>query len=173
MYAEAFLKTLKPPQLVEIYNALSKGKIIKKFIDRPTAESKVLALLPPANGAMGDTRERLLKLLSASDVHLAFTEEQVNSQRAIEIEQTRHREREAAVKPPAPPPVSVSSGAPRPRREAQPAPAQINLRCPDCGYFAKTTVVMMAKARLVCPVSLSHGKLLTPAEREEKRGPKK
>lgn len=44
----------------------------------------------------------------------------------------------------------------------------LNLRCPACGYYAKTTPEWMSKGRLKCPVD---GKdLLTKIERGETRG---
>lgn len=63
--------------------------------------------------------------------------------------------------------------APRPEGEApakQNTPPHLNLRCPSCGYYAKSTPDMLAIARLACPVNSKHGILLTKEERGENRG---
>jgi len=58
----------------------------------------------------------------------------------------------------------VSSGD----KKKQKVIPHLNLRCPDCGYYAKTTPEWMSKGRLKCPVD---GKdLLTKIERGETRG---
>lgn len=52
----------------------------------------------------------------------------------------------------------------------QNTPPHLNLRCPSCGFYAKTTPEWLAKGRLQCPMNKAHGALLTAEERNEKRG---
>lgn len=46
---------------------------------------------------------------------------------------------------------------------------QVNLRCPRCAYYAKTTRGMLRRARLKCPLHPAEV-LETPSERNEQRG---
>jgi len=66
------------------------------------------------------------------------------------------------ITPPLPqPPSQVTS-----RNEA--VNPHVNLRCPTCGYYAKTTKEWLAVKRLCCPID--GAELLTAGERGEKRG---
>jgi hypothetical protein len=59
----------------------------------------------------------------------------------------------------------LNSGIRAPWKRIQPSAPQVNLRCPDCGYYAKTTLEFLAMGRLVCP--LDELQLLTKQERKE------
>ena len=68
-------------------------------------------------------------------------------------------------------PAAAKRAAPRadgeePRK--QNTPPHLNLRCPKCGYYVKSTPAMLEIARVKCPVDGQ--KLLTKEERGEHRG---
>lgn len=52
-----------------------------------------------------------------------------------------------------------------PWKRIQPSTPHVNLRCPECGYYAKTTKDMLDIGRLECPIDGEE--LLTRQERKE------
>jgi hypothetical protein len=100
---------------------------------------------------------RMIKIIGGSPDYLAFYQMNATKLKAEAIELPTIEE------PPPPPP------AVRPAAAADMSP-HLNLRCPHCGYYVKSTAAMLSRARLTCPVDLQHGLLLTAAERGEKRG---
>jgi hypothetical protein len=168
-----FVTGLKTSQLVALYN-LTTDKKIKKFADRKTAEKRILSLLAP-NGQEEEYRAFRAKYGKASievaDAELpdlfpvpvpvivptdAQSDKAVAAVNAETEAMKKKRGRKAAPR--------VDGSAPA----KQNTPPHLNLRCPVCAYYAKTTPAMLKLARLACP--LGHGKLLTAEERGEKRG---
>lgn len=67
-------------------------------------------------------------------------------------------------------PAPAKKDAPASTSKKQNTPPHLNLRCPVCKYYAKTTPACLKLARLRCPVDVAHGILKTAEERGEKRG---
>lgn len=79
---EQFTKSLKTSQLVDVHNGIC-IKPVKKFVDRATAEARVIAAITEnVDNKAGASREDILKLLQRSEVRLILQPEQVAIQTA-------------------------------------------------------------------------------------------
>lgn len=155
---KSFVAGLKTAQVITLYNlSVETGKAVKKFADRKTAEGRMLKALAP-NGQEDEYRAFVEK--HGADAKSAGIELPVLEAPKPEAneEAPKKRGRKAAPR--------QDGDAPR----KQNTPPHLNLRCPTCQYYAKSTPAMLKIARLICPVDPKHGKLLTAEERGEKRG---
>ena len=179
-----FVKSLNSKQLVGIYNlAAPEDKQIKKFVDRPTAEARVIKVVggSPDYITFHQKYSQLVKPLgielpeieAPKPAPMEDTPEMAKAKKILEQDRKRRDAGANAVEPAAAP------AAPKPARKSAPStgeakkqntPPHLNVRCASCGYYAKTTPAMMKIARLKCPVDAKHGNLLTAEERGEKRG---
>lgn len=190
----AFVKTLKTGHIVSLYNAANPAKPVTKFSDRTTAEKRLAAIL--AKGELDVSKYTDLLGLpatavitdKASDKAIKALEAEPKPKPKAEAEPPLRRQKlmadikaVLAVKPvvvdstpQAKAPISkpaITKPTPVPAApKAQNTPPHLNLRCPVCAYYAKSTPAMLKLARLVCPVDRKHGILMTAEERGEKRG---
>lgn len=155
-----FIKGLKTQLLVSLYNMAQNPETwkgtgkpsaeVKKFADRATAEKRLLRLMTvwdDAETAFGGYNE--------------FYADFAHNAKKIGIDLPTP---EDEVKPAKESKAKATPGG------KQATPPHFNLRCPSCGYYAKTTMDFLNKGRLVCPVNPKHGVLKTAEERGEKRG---
>lgn len=182
---ETIIKASKTSMLVAFYNKFAE-KPVTKFADRKTAEGRLLQLAVNKNmtaesfvGAMGEFADQseinaLVALLPKKEekkvVEIAkpVVAKAIAAKPAHEVITDNASDKAvAAINKPA---KKESSETPDGEPRKQNTPPHLNLRCPVCGYYAKTTPACLAKARLTCPVDAKHGHLLTAEERNEKRG---
>ncbi len=155
-----FVKGLKTALLVALYNLAQdpetwkgNGKpsaTVKKFTDRATAEKRLIKLMTGWDDAAN-------AFAGYNEFYADFA----------------HKAKKLSIDLPTPEedkPEAKKGKMPRKTDGQSKTPPHLNLRCPSCGYYAKTIPTMLAKARLICPVDPKHGKLLTADERGEKRG---
>ncbi len=194
------LKHLKTSQLMAIVNlSLPEGaKQVTKFATRGAGEKRVLGiltgdLLKRALAARVINSEEHRAIGGALlDYRSGFSEPELGAPKGITVNASKEVVTPiastaglATLVEKAPAPVAaVPATKPAVKKADKPAKVakspkepkvqkkypHLNLRCPVCKYYAKTTVEMAKKARLVCPVDAKHGKLLTAEERGEKRG---
>lgn len=147
MTVNRFLGALKTSQLIALYNYANPTKMVNKFPDHAAAVKRV-ALLVDSN------EYKALYDKFAKRVHgVVFPAPE--DMTLVEEEPPKHI--------PLPPKIPKE-------KKKQIVKPHINLRCPKCNYYVKTTEDMLAIARPRCPVDITHGLLLTAVERGEKRG---
>ncbi len=164
--------TLKSSDQVAFYNALT-GSHIKKFETRAKAEERLSRAIKTADPVV---LGKALATIGAPAPAPAKVESQptpsIDTKPAHEVITDALADKVLAAVQSAP--VSRPKGKIKKDKEPR-APkvkevhTHLNLRCTVCGYYAKTTTTWLAKGRLACPIT-GHGNLLTPEEREEKRG---
>lgn len=168
MNITTFIKEQNTKTLVDIFN-LTQPTPIKKFSDRAAAE------------------KRMTKLMAGNPDYITFYKQFAGKLKADHItippiEMPKPAPEPAAAAPVKTKPAPVNKLAKEESTQAdqregrtpkkQKLTPHLNLRCPSCGYYAKSTPAMLSKARLTCPVDPKHGKLLTAEERGETRGPR-
>lgn len=169
---KSLIKSLTTVQIVGLYNLANPKAQIQKFSDRATAEKRILAVAGKWGEAknQSDGYEMFFGDLATDTVKLGFelpapddsTPELGEKPAAAKtfgvVEGGKGKGTRPAASSPKPPAVAKDG----------PAPPHLNLRCPVCNYYAKTTPDMMAVGRLLCPVS-GHGILQTKEERVNAR----
>jgi hypothetical protein len=195
----SFVKGLKTPDILALYNLANYPETpVKRFATRMAAEARLVRVmavdpayfykrlaapaaklnihLPVPEGATPrkPAAPAVVPVSKRPAIDVITDAADKKALQAIEAEG-----RPAAPKPAAPAvrahALAKEESAQADAREGKAKKKQItsphlNLRCPECGYYAKSTMVYLAIARLACPVSPKHGPLLTADERGEKRG---
>lgn len=156
---KTFIQTLKTAQLVALYNLVNPPEArVKKFADRATAEARLVKMIDkyPDNGYSDFFSD-----FAGQTAKLGF-ELPAPAPAPEPVKEVPQEEDKPAPK--------KGVRAERAKKSKEPSSPHVNLRCGSCDYYAKTTLVFLAKGRLVCPMNKAHGNLLTAEERGEKRG---
>lgn len=173
------IKDAKTSDLVEFWNIHHQNAPIKKFADRATAVKRCTALQESLSGTnTAPAPVQVLKSVVNKAIAAGapvFINKPIAEVPAIEVitdkvsdKALKALEAEKGKKPAKKSTPALTHVETGPKK--QNTPPHLNLRCPSCGYYAKTTPACLKLARLICPVDPKHGKLLTADERNEKRG---
>ncbi len=195
---EELIISLKMGQMIHIVNALQSQERpkIKKFATIAVARQRVakhlakaidipaaLAMINKAGIQLVFKPETDRAAANASDAEKAEVSEALGKKpaskpapaRDLKTERASEEKvyRDAGVLPKAPRKAGLNSSilvtVEEGPKKKQTAPPHLNLRCPLCGYYAKSIPSMLAKGRLKCPVHPAQN-LETAEERHEKRG---
>lgn len=180
MTIQEAIKTLKTAEIINLYNShlMEGASAVKKFSDRAAAEKRLLKLAEENLGLM----DRLNDLangngsmpLLESDLVDPKPEPELGNPQGLTLVGAKALDAVLAAKKAAEEKEAKKVAKATKKAAAGPKKQktipQINLRCPSCGFFAKTTTEWHAKGKLVCPMNKAHGVLQTAEERGEKRG---
>lgn len=165
----SFIKGLATKHLLSLFNLAqpSGSAPVKKFADRPTAEKRMTQAIAKWDGATAEDEgyANFFGDFAAKTAKLGFelpapVDDAPNPNDIVNAVMEAGKSTKA--------PTIKKERKPRAKKDKVGA-EQLNLRCPECDYFAKTDKRSLALGRLVCPV---HPKqvLQTKEERGEKRG---
>lgn len=170
MNLKNFLADCKPNQLVALYNMLVPAKPIAKFESRSVAESRVLVLIQ-SQGTYVEFFGDYAAEASKAGIELPAP----RKSKVVELPEAKVSAPASTKKAPAAKKEESTTG---PTAKAE-GDNLLHLpkidrseskwvRCPKCGYTAKTFQQMLDIARIKCPVH--DVAMLTALERQETRG---